>query len=178
MKVIPLNINIPSEDCDPADPSTWDDCIPVEELSFLEEAIISQLLRSLNIGPNIHNSWVCDDVSAPILREFAHKKTIKIGIIVADKMDITIAAYKQQYPESFRQNQQKIRELTEELVRKFFNTGYIDSDFHDENLMLNLNPTDYSVNQVKIVDFGEARIDRRFTVDKQLQVIQNTINSI
>lgn len=178
VKVVPLNVNIPTPDCNPADPKTWDNCVPVNEQDFLQEAKVAKLMGELNIGPKVYNSWVCDDVTAPVLREFAHNKTIKVGIIVADKMDITVAAYRQQYPESYRQHRQRLYQLEDELLRKFFSTGYVDSDFHDENLMLNLNPTDFSIKEVKIVDFGECRIDRRFGSDKKQEVIQNTLTNL
>lgn len=118
---------------------------------FLREATIAQQMGEMEIGPKVHNFWICKNVVR--YSDGVVQKLVSMGCILADKMQMTVYKYKTEY-QHYAQNRDRLHELLRPKLEALIAAGYIDWDFHDHNVMLNLDDRDFSIKDVRIVDFG------------------------
>ena len=76
MKVVPLDVNIPTEDCMPHEPDTWRDCLQESTAAFNEEVEVSTRMGQLGIGPKVYSAWMCENVDALLYYAFTNGKPI------------------------------------------------------------------------------------------------------
>lgn len=72
MKIIPLEVYIPSDRCVLDEPDTHESCLIYSVDDFNKEVKNTLIASNLNIGPKLYSSWICDNVKSPL-----HYKILK-----------------------------------------------------------------------------------------------------
>ena len=147
LKMIPLNVHIPTEECDISQPDNLDTiCIKYSENDFMHETNLSIKFGQSNIGPKVKMIGFCEDV------ENKYQGKIKVGYMVQEKYDMTLKEYISKYPNDFNNG---FGFISNELIRKakqIDEMGYFNEDIHEENIMLKI--VDDVIKDVALIDFG------------------------
>ena len=151
-KAIPLNVVIPSEDCNFMNRHLGNDCATTEKEEFELEAIIAKKAGEIGVCPKIAGSFICEETLQITERD---QVKISMGVIVMKKIDMTLEDYAERYPINFNDNLDKIYKLVKEKAFKLGEIGYALSDTHLGNIMINIDRY-RDVVDLFFIDFGDA----------------------
>ena len=156
VKAVPLDVIIPTLDCNLMDTSTWSDCIMVEEEKkgeFTQEAKVAKIAGEVGAGPKVLTWFICND-TLQITKKDTHP--IKLGIIVMEKIGISLEKYISTYPNMLEENLDKIYKLVEDKANKLEKkSGYILNDVHDGNILVTIDD-DNNVNDLFFIDYADV----------------------
>jgi hypothetical protein len=158
-KAIPLDVIIPSEDCNIINRHLGDDCFTVERNDFELEAKISRKAGEIGVGPKIAGAFICDEtfsITTDKDREYSNDQIkISMGVIVMKKLDMTLEEYARSYSKAFDNNLDRIYDLVYENANKLGKIGYSLADMHPGNIMVNIDRY-RDVEGLFFIDFGDA----------------------
>ena len=147
LKMIPLNVDIPTEECDISHPDDVGNiCIKYTEGDFMHETDLSIKFGEANIGPKVKMIGFCEDV------ENKYQGKIKVGYMVQEKYDMTLKEYILNNPIECINN---FHYITNELTNKAIQMdemGYFNEDIHEENIMLKVEGNE--IKDIVFIDFG------------------------
>ena len=129
VKVIPINGGVTPDD-------------------FYEEVKISTLMGNEGVGSKVYMSWICEWKD--------HGGPYNLGMMFMDKLDITLFDY---YLERKNKrlpiDEELLRNLFTDKVRKMVLAGYIQKDTYSSNIMLKLDP-EGNIIDLFIIDWGDC----------------------
>ena len=152
VKAIPLDVIIPTDDCDVMDSSTFSNCEMFSEELFWKEANYAKLFGSIGVGPSVLDIIICNETLQ--ITEI-DKKQIKMGIIVMEKIGITLLEYAESWPYIFEENLPKILSLAKKKGYVVESNGYFLFDMHEENVLVVLD-LKKNVKDLYFIDFGDV----------------------
>ena len=152
IKLVPLDVYIPTDDCDIEHPVEGD-CLGVSRKAFETEVEFTKKFSDLYAGPKMVAAGICDNVYNK------YQPELSVGFIVQEKWDLSLEDYLQQYPDDFQNNFQTIERLLLAKAKKIDKTGYCHIDLHSGNILLRLDSRGVgnTVTDVTPSDFGIIR---------------------
>ena len=149
LKMIPLNVYIPTEECDisQSENELENICFKYSEDDFLHETDLTIKFGEAKIGPKVKVFGFCNDV----VNKYQGK--IKVGYIVQEKYDFTLNQYISKHPKEFIENYGYIRSVLIEKAKLMDNMGHFNEDVHQENIMLKVDENG-EIKDVVFIDFG------------------------
>jgi hypothetical protein len=147
-KIVMIDVPIPDEDCIISNPKTnfRKDCGYNSLEGFMKEVKMHRAANQKGFGPQIHEAWICDRFYHPSLGQF------KAGIIVMDRWDTTLEAYKDQHPAQ----KKALWNMAKELATKMKAAKLAHYDLHAGNIMLRLDKDD-KIKHIGPIDFAELK---------------------
>lgn len=148
LKMIPLNVYIPTEDCDISltEEEMKDVCLKYSDDDFIRETEMSIMFGDVNIGPKVKVFGICNEV------ENKYQGKIRVGYIVQEKYDLTLHEFIASDPIGFINSFLFIQHLLIKKAKMIDEMGYFNEDVHQENIMLKIN--DGEIKDVVFIDFG------------------------
>jgi superfamily II DNA or RNA helicase len=147
LKIIPLNVLIPSRECDLE--GNIDNCMKMSEKEFGSEVKYTKKASELEIGPKLYSSWMCDNVKSQ-----PHKKNIKMGFLLMDRLGISL----EDYIKNYTINDDIIGILAKmynKLGKKMLKNNIYNHDLHFGNVMVDLDENYIPIN-MKFIDWGDT----------------------
>jgi len=177
-KAIPLDVIIPSEDCNIINRHLGDECLMFEKNEFELEAKIAKKAGEIGIGPKIAGTFICDETFSITTTNESGKTNdrvkISMGVIVMKKLDMTLEKYYESFPKKFNENLDRIYNLVEEKANKLGDMGYSLTDMHLGNIMINIDRYK-DIDNLYFIDFGDAyEIDFK-TNNNTFKIFKNTM---
>jgi serine/threonine protein kinase len=155
LKVIPLNVIIPSKYCDLKVKEGLLKCREVSDKEFDDEVKYSIIVSKANIGPKVYKSWKCDNVKSQVHLELFKMKEIKMGFILMEKLEMTLINYLSNY-EIDEKIIDKIKVMYIKLIDKMVKLNIYNEDLHFENVMINLKNN--ILTKMRFIDWGSITI--------------------
>jgi hypothetical protein len=132
-------------------------------INFLNEIEMSKRAGEINVGPKIHDTYVCvndEDSSC-------------YGIIY---MEYVNGMTLNDYLHTFKRNNQKehVRKLLENKIFKLNNIGIMHNDLHADNVILLLDE-DNNVTDLRIIDYGFAQYIKDYVYFRNHQQLNRNL---
>lgn len=113
--------------------------------NFYQEAYISALMGTKDVGPLVYKYWIC---------EWEKHGGKDLGMILMDRLDITLNNYMYQNIQK-NINWERIRTLLHVKINTMTKLGYVHDDINLDNIMLTLNG-DNSIKDLYLIDWGQV----------------------
>jgi hypothetical protein len=156
VKVLPLNVPVPSKDCVPDNPRIeLADCSRTSLEHFTDEVAMAKLCSELGVAPTFYGSKICVAQSKVHELHFGVPDgLVSVGLIFSAKMDMTLETY--QKSRAWQRNAHVVVDLLRQLF-DILNSHYlINADMGPSNVMVTVND-DENVQAVLMVDMGYVR---------------------
>lgn len=173
IKMIPLNVHLPSEECILDNSETFEHCIEVSEDEFWREVQTTKQMGDLDIGPPILAAGICREA----WNDYQGK--IEVGYFVQPKWDVTLRSYAERHPQKFLRNRTKIwAEILKPRAEKLDAMGLSFSDMHGDNVMVNLTPG-ANVKDAIFIDFGNLEeYEKMYERESSVDILERLIDEI
>lgn len=149
IKLVPLDVPIPTDDCVLDDPSTFRDCLTVSQDDFWKEVKMSREMGALGVGPAVLAAGICRQVETP------HQGLIDVGYMVQPKWDQSLESYVDQFPQKFLENRRRLYQRLARRAAALDSIGLTHVDMHGNNVMVNLD-ADQNVEDAIFIDFEDV----------------------
>jgi hypothetical protein len=166
IKLVPIDVFIPTFDCHLDDPETLRDCMDVTRHQFQKEIEMTKMFSDANVGPKLIAAGICDSAV-----DNEYQNNVTIGFIVQEKWDTSLKEYIQDFKREFMSDRDQIKELILKKARMLDQMGYRHIDLHEGNILVRLQGN--KIYDIVLADFGDIlRNDDRddFTVQAGLRI--------
>jgi hypothetical protein len=163
LKIIPLEVMIPSEDCGYV--SDGGDCIKFTKLEFAKEVQVSKKFGELGITPVVLFSEIVNlskFKAKPKDKEGLLPMPEKIGVIVMERFGMSLEKIILSKPEIYMENKDLIYRQTLKILKKIFDLGYFSMDAHFGNILF-----ETKSQKVKLIDLDLVPIQMSWEAVKQ-----------
>jgi serine/threonine protein kinase len=114
------------------------------------ELKITKLAGQLEIGPKVFDDFMCCDLN----------KECYYGLYIEYIPGLTLCEYirNNKNEKDYKSNRKKIMKILDKKLKIMYKNNIIHGDLHDDNILIKMNNTNNTPEDVYIIDFGKSSV--------------------